>query len=123
MASSLKQELTTWSNGLDAYDAQDFEGSMQYFEVSLKSWLKVELELISPIICQSIADSSKIYFNIALILATIGQHEEAIQHFGEAINLDPYLAVAYYQSGVSNFLLERYEQARQDFDDAFIVST
>lgn len=54
--------------------------------------------------------------------ATIGSHELAVQSFENAIALDRYLAVAYFQSGVSNFLLGRYQQARRDFDDTYVVS-
>lgn len=66
--------------------------------------------------------SSKIHFNLGLVHATIGQHALAVEQFEQALALDPYLAVAYFQEGVSNFLLARYAEARRDFDDAFVVS-
>ncbi|KAL8292969.1 hypothetical protein RQP46_000663 [Phenoliferia psychrophenolica] len=99
---SLKQQLQVWSDALDAYEAQDFELCLQLFE--------------------TIADESKILFNIGLVQATIGSHELAVENFEAAIGLDTYLAVAYYQSGVSQFLLGRYQEARRDFDDAYSVS-
>lgn len=70
----------------------------------------------------TISDSSKIQFNIGLIQATRGDHASAVDSFELAIGLDRYLAVAYFQAGVSNFLLERWAEARRDFDDAFAVS-
>ncbi|ORY75060.1 hypothetical protein BCR35DRAFT_343551 [Leucosporidium creatinivorum] len=97
---SLKQELQIWSNALDAFDVQDFNLSVSLF--------------------QEISDSSKILFNLGLIHATIGSHAEAVEYFDQAVSLDQYLAVAYFQEGVSNFLLGRYEVARRDFDDAFV---
>ncbi|KAK4701929.1 hypothetical protein P7C70_g4298, partial [Phenoliferia sp. Uapishka_3] len=96
---SLKQQLQVWSDALDAYEAQDFELSLQLFE--------------------TIADESKILFNIGLVQATIGSHELAVESFEAAISLDSYLAVAYFQGGVSNFLLGRYQESRRDFDDAY----
>ncbi|CAE7186647.1 unnamed protein product [Rhizoctonia solani] len=57
---------------------------------------------------------------MGLIYATIGEHETAVQHFREAVGLDKYLAVAYFQCGVSNFLLGLYEEAYADFDEAFV---
>lgn len=99
---SLKQDLQTWSDALDAYDSQDLDLSLALFG--------------------SIADSSKIQFNIGLIQATMGEHARAVDSFEVAIGLDRYLAVAYFQAGVSNFLLERWAEARRDFDDAFAVS-
>ena len=57
---------------------------------------------------------------MGLIYATVGEHEAAVQHFREAVTLDKYLAVAYFQCGVSNFLLQRYEMAYKDFDEALL---
>ncbi|KAG8900048.1 hypothetical protein FRB99_006280, partial [Tulasnella sp. 403] len=42
-----------------------------------------------------------------------------IENFRAATELDNYLAIAYFQAGVSNFLLGQFEFAFQDFEDAF----
>ncbi|TRM69182.1 PB1 domain-containing protein [Schizophyllum amplum] len=97
---SLKAELETWAAALAAYDKEDFEQSLELFG--------------------RIADSSKILTNIGLIYATLGEHEAAVQHFIEATSLDKYLAVAYFQCGVSNFLMNRYDLAYTDFEEAFL---
>lgn len=97
---SLKAELETWAAALQAYDEEDFDKSLELFS--------------------RIADSSKILTNIGLIYATIGEHEVAVERFIEATNLDQYLAVAYFQCGVSNFLLTRYEMALRDFEEAYL---
>ncbi|KAH9809928.1 hypothetical protein DFH28DRAFT_903815 [Melampsora americana] len=97
---SLKAEIETWTAALDFYDAQDFDQALAKFE--------------------DIADSSKILFNIGLIYATLGEHEVAVENFHAATNLDQYLAVAYFQCGVSNFLLGLYEEAVKDFEDALL---
>ncbi|KAG6889114.1 hypothetical protein C0995_003683 [Termitomyces sp. Mi166 len=97
---SLKAELETWAAALKAYDEEDFEKSLDLFT--------------------RIADSSKILFNMGLIYATLGEHEAAVGRFAEATSLDQYLAVAYFQCGVSNFLLTRYDLAYKDFEDAFL---
>ncbi|KAI6148451.1 hypothetical protein BKA82DRAFT_120413, partial [Pisolithus tinctorius] len=67
-----------------------------------------------------IADSSKILTNMGLIYATIGKHEAAIEHFDAATSLDKFLAIAYFQCGVSNFLLGRYDAAYAKFQDAYL---
>lgn len=100
MATSLKAELDIWSAALKAYDEQDFDKA-------LDSFLRI-------------ADSSKILTNMGLIYATIGEHEAAVQQFMAATALDPFLAIAYFQCGVSNFLLSRYDVALQNFDDALL---
>lgn len=97
---SLKQEIETWAKALEAYDAQEFEKALEQFE--------------------TIADSSKILFNIALIHATLGNHDIAVENYNASNALDQYLAVSYFQCGVSNFLLGRYEDARRDFEDAYL---
>jgi len=58
---------------------------------------------------------------MALIHAIGGEHDQAVALFDRAIALDNFLAIAYFQSGVSQFLLGRYEAARRDFSDALAV--
>jgi hypothetical protein len=55
---SLRQELETWDSALKAYDAEDFDKSLDLFG--------------------RIADSSKILTNMGLIYATLGEHEMAV---------------------------------------------
>ncbi|KIJ65836.1 hypothetical protein HYDPIDRAFT_27064 [Hydnomerulius pinastri MD-312] len=100
MSLSLKAELETWASALKAYDEQDFDKALELFS--------------------RIADSSKILTNMGLIYATIGEHETAVEQFTAATNLDSYLAVAYFQCGVSNFLLGRYDLAFTNFEEALL---
>ncbi|EPQ54994.1 hypothetical protein GLOTRDRAFT_121364 [Gloeophyllum trabeum ATCC 11539] len=97
---SLKAELETWAAALKAYDEEDFEKALDLFS--------------------RIADSSKILTNMGLIYATLGEHEAAVEQFIAATQLDQYLAVAYFQCGVSNFLLGRYDLAFKDFEEALL---
>jgi hypothetical protein len=97
---SLKAELETWASALKAYDEEELDKALELFS--------------------DIADSSKILTNMGLIYATMGEHEAAVEQFNAATQLDQYLAVAYFQCGVSNFLLGRYDLALKDFDEAFL---
>lgn len=97
---SLKAELEIWAAALKAYDEEDFEMALQKFA--------------------AIGDSSKILTNMGLIYATLGEHEAAVEQFIAATQLDQYLAVAYFQCGVSNFLLTRYDLAFKDFEEALL---
>jgi len=96
---SLKADIETWASALESYEAQDFDEALAKFE--------------------KIADCSKILFNIGVINATMGAHEAAVNAYRMATQLDTYLAVAYFQCGVSNFLLGSYEDAHADFDEAY----
>ncbi|KAJ5804899.1 hypothetical protein N7474_010786 [Penicillium riverlandense] len=97
---SLKQEIETWVQALDAYDNQDFEEALRCFD--------------------AIADTSKILFNCGVIYATLGEHDKAVECYQRAVGLDRYLAIAYFQQGVSNFLLGDFEEALVNFNDTLL---
>ncbi|CAE6499039.1 unnamed protein product [Rhizoctonia solani] len=100
MSMSLKAELEAWDNALTAYDEEDFQKALELFE--------------------PISDASRILTNIGLILATVGEHERAIERFKQATELDTYLAIAYFQCGVSCFLLSDYQSAFEQFESALM---
>ncbi|KAI0392306.1 hypothetical protein F5Y17DRAFT_467614 [Xylariaceae sp. FL0594] len=97
---SLKQEIETWVSALSRYDNSEFEEAIKEFE--------------------TIADTSKILFNLGVICATLGQHERAVEYYQRAVRLDMYLAVAYFQQGVSNFILGDFEEAKANFNDTLL---
>ncbi|KAJ7123551.1 hypothetical protein C8R44DRAFT_150607 [Mycena epipterygia] len=64
--------------------------------------------------------SGTILTNMALLYAALGEHEKALRRFTDATTRDPYLTIAYFQRGVSHFLLERYHPASRDFKRAWL---
>jgi len=97
---SLKQEIETWVAALARYDNNEFDDALAEFE--------------------KITDTSKILFNMGVIHATLGEHEKAVECYQRAVRLDQYLAVAYFQQGVSNFLLGDFEEALANFNDTLL---
>ncbi|OTB07154.1 hypothetical protein M426DRAFT_71834 [Hypoxylon sp. CI-4A] len=97
---SLKQEIETWVSALSRYDNSEFEEALKEFD--------------------GISDTSKILFNIGVIHATLGEHEKAVEAYQRAVQLDLYLAVAYFQQGVSNFLLGDFNEALANFNDTLM---
>ncbi|KAL7275465.1 hypothetical protein RUND412_001593 [Rhizina undulata] len=97
---SLKQEIESWVEALTFYDSENYEKALEIFEAN--------------------ADTSKIYFNIGMIHATLGEHERAVESYQRATKLDQFLAVAYFQQGVSNFLLGEFTEAMANFNEALL---
>ncbi|KAK0646430.1 putative PB1 domain protein [Cercophora newfieldiana] len=97
---SLKQEIVTWVTALEKYDNNEFEAALEEFE--------------------KVSDTSKILFNMGVIHATLGEHDKAVACYQRAVRLDQYLAVAYFQQGVSNFLLGDFEEALANFNDTLL---
>jgi len=97
---SLKQEIETWVAALARYDNNEFDDALNEFN--------------------KISDTSKILFNMGVIHATLGEHERAVECYQRAVRLDQYLAVAYFQQGVSNFLLGDFEEALANFNDTLL---
>ncbi|KAK4936266.1 hypothetical protein LTR66_015360, partial [Elasticomyces elasticus] len=97
---SLKQEIETWVTALAHYDNNEFDDSLTSFD--------------------AIADTSKILFNCGVIRATLGEHNKAVDCYQRAVRLDQYLAVAYFQQGVSNFLMGDFEEALANFNDTLL---
>ncbi|KAL5615036.1 hypothetical protein BROUX41_005101 [Berkeleyomyces rouxiae] len=97
---SLKQEIETWVQAINQYENNEFDEALRTFE--------------------NISDTSKILFNIGVIHATLGEHQKAVEAYQKAVQLDQYLAVAYFQQGVSNFLLGDFEEALANFNDTLL---
>ncbi|KAF2191335.1 NADPH oxidase-like protein regulator NoxR [Zopfia rhizophila CBS 207.26] len=97
---SLKQEIETWVAALGHYDNNEFDEALKAFD--------------------GISDTSKILFNCGVIHATLGEHEKAVDCYQRAVRLDQYLAVAYFQQGVSNFLMGDFEEALANFNDTLL---
>lgn len=86
--------MDVWVNALKAYDAEDFEKSLEMFSVRRLDLTPLFLRLNIALLTQRIADESKILVNMGLIYATLGEHEAAVEKFIEATGFDQYLAVA-----------------------------
>jgi tetratricopeptide (TPR) repeat protein len=97
---SVKADIEVWVAALAAYDNHEFDNALKCFE--------------------TISDTAKILFNCGVIYATLGQHQEAITMYQRAVQLDPMLAIAYFQQGVSNFLMGDFEEALANFNDALL---
>ncbi|KAJ2743196.1 hypothetical protein GGI20_003923 [Coemansia sp. BCRC 34301] len=80
------------------FDEQNYSGALEMF--------------------RSIADSAKIHFNIGLILGRKGDHDGAIEAYDQALKLDQYLVVAFFQRGVAKMIQQHNPEAMDDFNNA-----
>jgi len=96
-----KFELEQWLRACDAYDREDYDQALKLFI--------------------GLADTAKMHFNIGLVLATIDDYPRALAAYSKAIELDQYFAVAYFQRGVSAFIIGDMELACTAFDEAYTV--
>ncbi|KAF3906514.1 hypothetical protein ABW20_dc0107184 [Dactylellina cionopaga] len=103
---SLKHEIETWVQALELCEPED-EGVEPDFVGALAKF-------------ESIGDSAKVLFNVGILQATLGEHEKAVEVYHRSIELDKYLAVAYFQLGVSSFLLSDFAEAANNFNDALL---
>lgn len=81
---SLKSELLIHQAALEAYDDRQLSTALTHFG--------------------KISETSKVQWNMGMILASMGRHDEAITRFGESVTMDQYLVVGWYQRGVSYFV-------------------
>lgn len=81
---SLKSELLINQAALEAYDNRQLSTALTHFAKK--------------------AETSKVQWNMGVILASMGRHDEAIARFGESVTMDQYLVVGWYQRGVSYFV-------------------
>ncbi|KAJ1796302.1 hypothetical protein LPJ59_003832 [Coemansia sp. RSA 2399] len=88
-------ELEQWNQAVEFFDQREYDSALE-----------------------SIADSAKIHFNIGLILGRKGDHNAGIEAYTSALELDQYLVVAYFQRGVAKMVLQRNDQALDDFNKA-----
>ncbi|KAJ6461591.1 hypothetical protein C8R47DRAFT_1159304 [Mycena vitilis] len=97
---SLKDELKLWQMTRNAFDVGDYVKA---------------LDLLNRMPRAAIVST-----NMGLLCAAMGDHEKALRKFTDATARDPYLTIAYFQRGVSHFLLERYRPAGRDFKRAWL---
>jgi len=91
---SLKNELLIYQAALQAFDTSNLSLALTHFG--------------------KISETSKIQWNMGIILAKMGRHNEAIARFGESITMDQYLVVGWFQRGVSYFVSPLQSHGRAD---------
>ncbi|KAJ9055773.1 hypothetical protein DSO57_1000631 [Entomophthora muscae] len=97
---ALKVEIDQWQEAVACYERNDYEGALTIFK--------------------GLSESAKINFNIGLVHDALEDYEAAFDAYEAALNLDNYMSIAHFQKGNCKYYLEKYEDAVEDFERAFI---
>ncbi|XP_016835224.1 NADPH oxidase activator 1 isoform X3 [Cricetulus griseus] len=94
--SSLADQVRDWHQGVLAVARKDWDRALCLFS-----------DVREP--------PAKIYFNMGCVHLMAGDPEAALRAFDQAVTKDTCMAVGFFQRGVANFQLERFQEAVSDF--------
>nr|XP_048281802.1 NADPH oxidase activator 1 isoform X5 [Myodes glareolus] len=94
--SSLGDQVRDWHQGVLAVAREDWDRALCLFS-----------DVQEP--------RAKMYFNMGCVRLMAGDPEAALRTFDQAVTKDPCMAVGFFQRGVVNFQLERFQEAVSDF--------
>ncbi|XP_041531023.1 NADPH oxidase activator 1 isoform X4 [Microtus oregoni] len=97
--SSLGDQVRDWHQGVLAVASKDWDRALCLFS-----------DVQEP--------RAKMYFNMGCVRLMAGDPEAALRAFDQAVTKDPCMAVGFFQRGVANFQLERFQEAVSDFQMA-----
>lgn len=92
-----KDNVDRWNSAIQAFDEGELETSLDRFQAMENA-------------------PACVLYNSAVILTRLERHEEAIQKLTEAIEKDPYFAIALFKRGCIYFQENKYEEAIGDFE-------
>ncbi|XP_055456480.1 NADPH oxidase activator 1 isoform X2 [Psammomys obesus] len=94
--SSLGDQVRDWHQGVLAVAREDWDCALCLFS-----------NVREPL--------AKMYFNMGCVHLMAGDPEAALRAFDQALTKDTCMAVGFFQRGVANFQLERFQEAVSDF--------
>ncbi|XP_050011148.1 NADPH oxidase activator 1 isoform X3 [Alexandromys fortis] len=94
--SSLEDQVRDWHQGVLAVASEDWDRALCLFS-----------DVQEP--------RAKMYFNMGCVSLMAGDPKAALRAFDQAVTKDPCMAVGFFQRGVANFQLERFQEAVSDF--------
>lgn len=96
-----RDELEAWSQAIESFDHGEYREALHMFEA------------IRPM-------TSKMHFNAAACYVELGEFEHAARLFDVSLELDPFLTLAYFWSGICEFKLINYEAALLKFNSTLL---
>ncbi|XP_060245618.1 NADPH oxidase activator 1 isoform X2 [Meriones unguiculatus] len=94
--SSLGDQVRDWHQGVMAVAREDWDCALCLFS-----------NVREPL--------AKMYFNMGCVHLMAGDPEAALRAFDQALTKDTCMAVGFFQRGMANFKLERFQEAVSDF--------
>ncbi|KAJ3020799.1 hypothetical protein HKX48_000180 [Thoreauomyces humboldtii] len=96
-----KEQILLWADGVKAYRKADWRAAIETFQL--------------------VGDFSRIHFNSGMIYTQLNDHDAASICYANALDADPYLAVAFFQRAYCAFMVEDYENAESDYTNALLL--
>uniref|UniRef100_H0WS89 NADPH oxidase activator 1 n=1 Tax=Otolemur garnettii TaxID=30611 RepID=H0WS89_OTOGA len=96
---SLRDLVRDWHRGVQAVEREDWGSALCLFS-------------------RVPAPPARMCFNMGCVHLLAGDPEAALRAFDRAVTHDACMAVGFFQRGVANFQLERFQEALSDFRDA-----
>ncbi|KAI9296974.1 hypothetical protein K502DRAFT_323492 [Neoconidiobolus thromboides FSU 785] len=95
-----KAGLEQWNLAVQTFEQNDLHGSLTIFE--------------------EMGGTAKIHFNIGVLYSLLGNYDLAISSYNNAIELDNYLAIAYFARALANLEINDIDSASEDFNDCLL---
>ena len=73
------------------------------------------------ILVTALPDDIRVWIQRGLVYADLGKHEQAIQDFEEAIDIDPQCATAMFHMATSRLKAGQVSQAIEDFQSSVAI--
>jgi hypothetical protein len=130
---SLKAELEAWAAALKAYDEEDFQQSLDIFSVRSRSFLPSFSSHLLPrasptrqkflqiwVLSMLLSASMKLPWSSSSPPPSSTNTLPSRQSRPPPLFFSPSTNSSYFQCGVSNFLLGRYDRSSSDFESALL---
>lgn len=97
---SFKAGLEQWNLAAQTFESEDYHNALLIFT--------------------NMGGTAKIHFNIGMIYIILENYDLAISSFTAAIDLDNYMAIAYFARALANFEIKDHVAAFEDFNDTLL---
>ena len=102
----------------------DYNEAIRFYPKNIDAWLyRCSLKNLLDRYEEETDDKFKMLMKSALAETALGDYEEAIAYFSQAIRLTPTDVEAWHNRGFAKYRLHRYQEAIADYDEALLLDS